>query len=141
MAKLRKFRRLALLPLIAWLLAQIATTSVFAQRVDVASPVKYAADSFSAVEALAVDTLVICTPKGLMVISLDSEGRELPEESTFYPGCQWCQPFGGSAAISGPEQSGPTASLSTTCHYRINIAQVLPRDGGATAFHSRAPPL
>lgn len=137
MAKLRKFRRLSLLPLMAWLLMQVATASVFTQRADAAFP----AESLSAARILSSDTVVICTPRGLIVISLDADGKELPEDTSFFPGCEWCQPFGGPAAIAGPEQPGLRLPRTASHSYKYAAAQVASHDGDAEAFQSRAPPL
>lgn len=121
----------------AWLLMQVVSGSVFVQRADAALP----AEALATAGILSSDTMVICTPRGLVVISLDADGKEIPQDSNFFPGCEWCQPFGGPAAIAGPEQSG--LKLPNTRLYRATplSSQVAAQKGDADAFRSRAPPL
>lgn len=121
----------------AWLLMQAVSASVFVQRADAA----FSAESLSDSGILASDTLVICTPRGLVVINLDTDGGEIPSDSSFFPGCEWCQPFGGPAAIAGPEQPG--LKLPNTRLYRVKnpSSQIVAQSGDADAFRSRAPPL
>ena len=137
MAELRKFRRLSLLPLLAWLLMQLAATSVFAPSAHAALP----EGSPALADLLSANSVIICTPRGLMVINLDADGEEIPESPTFLPGCEWCQPFSGTAAIAGPEQHGlklPDNRLDTIKPARAQTAASQDR---AEAFRSRAPPL
>ncbi|TQV77815.1 hypothetical protein [Denitrobaculum tricleocarpae] len=137
MAELRKFRRLSLLPLIAWLLMQVATASVFVPPADAA----LRADALAEAGALSGNSIVICTPRGLVVINLDANGKEAPENPEVFPGCEWCQPFGGSAAMAGPEQPGLRLPDTTLYRVKATQARIAAAHGDAEAFRSRAPPL
>lgn len=115
---------------------QFATSAVFAERAAVSD----ITDELAANPGLPGETLVICTPGGFVVVKLDSDGQRLPEDSTFYPGCQWCQPFSGTAAVPAPEQPGLTLPIARDFRYGVTASQIPPRSVSGTAFHSRAPP-
>ena len=115
---------------------QFATGAAFAERAAVSD----FADPQSAGVGLSGKSVVICTPAGFVVVKLDSDGNRLPEDSTFYPGCQWCQPFGGPAAIPDPEQPALALPASSRCGYGVIADQVPTRSGQANGFYSRAPP-
>ncbi len=115
---------------------QFATAAGFAQRAEAG----VLPESLSAAGVLASDRVVICTPRGLVVISLDADGEELPLDADFFPGCEWCQPFGGPSAIAGPEQPGLRLPNSRAHHYQAATAEAPLREGVAEAFRSRAPP-
>ena len=121
----------------AWLLMQLAATSVFAPSADAALP----EDSPALADLLSANSIVICTPRGLMVINLDTDGGEIPENPTFLPGCEWCQPFGGSAAIAGPEQPGLKLPDNRQRAARTARAQTAASHDRTEAFRSRAPPF
>ncbi len=137
LAELRKFRRLSLLPLIAWLLMQVATAFGVVQSADAALP----AESPAAADLLSGNSIVICTPRGLVVINLDADGKEVPDSPTFFPGCEWCQSVGGPAAIAGPEQPGLRLPDTTLYRVKATQARIAAGNGDAEAFRSRAPPL
>lgn len=130
MVHFRKYRRLSLMPALFWLLMQFATGAAFAEHIPGSDPT---APSSSL-------TTVICTPGGFLVVELDTDGKRLPGDSDFYPGCQWCQPFGGPAAIEALEQPALGLPAPAERNYGPAISQVVGQPQGTGSFQSRAPP-
>lgn len=126
-----------MIPLIAWLLTQFVSPSVFALHQDT----NFSSASPDVAANFASDAVVICTPGGFVLIKVDSNGERLPEDQTFYPGCQWCQAFGAPANVSGPVHPGLPLRAPSDSRYEAITAEVPTGMRGTHIFQSRAPPL
>ena len=130
MAHFRRYRRLSLVPLLFWLLMQFATGAAYAEHAPGRDP-SASSSNFNA---------IICTPGGFLLVKLDSDGKRLPDHSDFYPGCQWCQPFGALPVLEAPEQPTLQPPAMAGHNYRLTADQVAGQAQRTSGSLSRAPP-
>ena len=92
---LRAYRRLAPVPVLAWLLIQLAMTGLFASAATAVVP------------ALSDDrpgaySIVICTPEGLQYVTVDENGQIQSDEGTESWSCEHCKTLAKSRMPMAP---------------------------------------
>jgi hypothetical protein len=134
--RFRRHRRLALLPAIAWLVAQFVMSGIMSRPAEAAG----LAASLAQPAPPGLSTVVICTPTGLELLVLDG-GSDDPTRGMGGPDCKWCQAFGAAPELTPPADGAPARLDSRTLKFRILAAARLARLGVTTGFQSRAPPF
>ncbi len=130
---LRKFSDLSLIPIVVWVLVQLAMTGVFlpasASTADALSESEFS------------NTIIVCTGSGFERITLNVDGS-LPQDSPNGESyCPWCMHFG-----KLPPLNAPTAWQAVPSTLASDVSWVLDshkcaEQNASVYFHSRAPPL
>ncbi len=126
-------RHLGLLPVLAWLLIQLAMSSG-ALSADLAGV---------SAQGEAGYTTVICTSKGIKTVTVLPDGsiEEGEQPIASGHGCKWCQSFGSIVFLTAPHANSLSAKRWENAGLTHSNDAPAPHNSSRTGFRSRAPPI
>ncbi|MEM7526103.1 MAG: DUF2946 family protein [Pseudomonadota bacterium] len=133
MTNLRRLRYWSLLPVLTWIVAQLVMSAGLAH-----SP----ASASTTIDGL--DTVIICTPQGPVVVSSASlaagdeedDGQPLSASAE----CHWCQAFSLGITPARTGSSAPLRFAGAPVVVAVEAFDLSPLHKAADGFSSRAPP-